>query len=93
MLRLAEIWLRRNLYTQPASKIDMNEEAVKQALPAFQLELETEGVGTPQPGDKPARRLRAGDLCPNCKSERLDYDGLLNLACPNCGYALNGCFT
>lgn len=32
-----------------------------------------------------AARLRAGDLCPNCKVERLDYDGLLNLSCPQCG--------
>lgn len=37
--------------------------------------------------------LRAGDLCPRCGKARLDYDGLLNLACPECGYALGGCFT
>jgi len=42
---------------------------------------------------RPALLLRAGDLCPICKTERLDYDGLLNLACPQCGYALGGCFT
>jgi len=38
-------------------------------------------------------RLRAGDLCPTCRLEHLEYDGLLNLACPKCGYALSGCFT
>jgi hypothetical protein len=38
-------------------------------------------------------RLRAGDLCPICRKEALDYDGLLNLACPQCGYAMGGCFT
>jgi hypothetical protein len=38
-------------------------------------------------------RLRSGDLCPVCQTETLDYDGLLNLACPKCGYALGGCFT
>ena len=27
--------------------------------------------------------LRRGDLCPTCRSVRLDYDGLLNLACPS----------
>jgi len=43
--------------------------------------------------EKPAGLLRAGDLCPTCKLERLDYDSLLNLACPKCGYALGGCFT
>jgi hypothetical protein len=34
-----------------------------------------------------------GDLCPRCGQARLDYDGLLNLTCPNCGYAVGGCFT
>jgi hypothetical protein len=35
--------------------------------------------------DARAAHLRAGDLCPNCQVERLDYDGLLNLSCPQCG--------
>jgi hypothetical protein len=38
-------------------------------------------------------KLRAGDLCPQCKQGRLDYDGLLNLSCTQCGYAVGGCFT
>ncbi len=41
----------------------------------------------------PARELRPGDLCPECCTGHMDYDGLLNLACPICGYALGGCFT
>jgi hypothetical protein len=49
------------------------------------------GDGGTQP--TPASRLRAGDLCPACRGAHLDYDGLLNLACPACGYALGGCFT
>jgi hypothetical protein len=36
--------------------------------------------------------LRRGDLCPNCRQAQLDYDGLLNLSCPRCSYALGGCF-
>lgn len=32
-----------------------------------------------------AMHLRSGDLCPQCRVERLDYDGLLNLSCPRCG--------
>jgi uncharacterized protein (DUF983 family) len=36
---------------------------------------------------------RAGDLCPKCNQGRLDYDGLLNLTCPRCGYSVSGCFT
>lgn len=43
--------------------------------------------------DKVPKELRAGDLCPTCRAGRLDYDGLLNLSCPHCGYALAGCFT
>lgn len=35
----------------------------------------------------------AGDICPRCFKGILDYDGLLNLACPQCGYSLGGCFT
>lgn len=38
--------------------------------------------------------LRSGDLCPQCQSERLDYDGLLNLTCPKCGFTPGGgCFS
>ena len=37
--------------------------------------------------------LRVGDLCPKCKIGQLDYDGLLNLACLECGFALGSCFT
>lgn len=37
--------------------------------------------------------LRSGDQCPSCLQDTLDYDGLLNLTCPSCGYALGGCFT
>jgi uncharacterized protein (DUF983 family) len=36
---------------------------------------------------------RAGDTCPRCQEGRLDYDGLLKLVCPKCGYAVQGCFT
>ena len=37
--------------------------------------------------------LHAGDTCPRCRKGILDYDGLLNLTCPQCGYSLGGCFT
>jgi uncharacterized protein (DUF983 family) len=39
------------------------------------------------------QELRIGDLCPKCKSGKLDYDGLLTLSCVECGFALAGCFT
>lgn len=55
---------------------------------AFRLQLEFKRLKA-----KPVRVLRAGDICPACEAAELDYDGLLNLACPHCGYALGGCFT
>jgi hypothetical protein len=39
------------------------------------------------------RDMRAGALCPSCHKAEMDYDGLLNLVCVNCGYTLAGCFT
>lgn len=42
---------------------------------------------------KEAAIPKAGDPCPQCQSVKIDYDGLLNLSCPDCGYTLAGCFT
>jgi hypothetical protein len=36
---------------------------------------------------------RAGDLCPICLTERLDYNGLAILVCPICGQIEGGGFT
>ena len=36
---------------------------------------------------------RSGDQCPLCNQGTLDYDGMLNLTCPECGFAVGGCFT
>jgi len=30
--------------------------------------------------------LRAGTICPKCGQGRLDYNSLLSLECPKCGY-------
>jgi len=63
----------------------------EERVPGFVLhELSTEDEQDQVP---PARVLHAGDLCPVCGVEHLDYDGLLNLSCPNCGPAAVGCFT
>ncbi len=32
----------------------------------------------------------SGDICPACGQARLDFDGMLNLACPHCGVVFNG---
>jgi ribosomal protein L37AE/L43A len=37
--------------------------------------------------------IRSGDQCPACQSDYMDYDGMLNLTCSNCGYTQGGCFT
>ena len=50
------------------------------------------GMDNPEEEQKQPE-LRVGDLCPKCKIGHLDYDGLLNLACLECGFALGGCFT
>jgi len=39
---------------------------------------------------QPGNPLQVGDLCPKCQAGRLGYDGVLNLACNQCGYALSG---
>jgi hypothetical protein len=51
--------------------------------PEFQSDPLPEGTATP----------KAGDSCPKCQSAQIDYDGMLNLRCPECGYTLAGCFT
>ena len=37
--------------------------------------------------------LHAGDTCPVCQKGVLDYDGMLNLSCQECGFSIGGCFT
>lgn len=34
-----------------------------------------------------------GKPCPKCNDGVLDYDGLLNITCVNCGYTIVGCST
>jgi uncharacterized protein (DUF983 family) len=36
------------------------------------------------------RPPRSGDACPACGQGRLDYNGLLELECPACGYRYGG---
>ena len=58
---------------------------------AFEISLGLEFQVDPLPQGKVTPK--AGDLCPNCHSANMDYDGMLNLSCPRCGYNLAGCFT
>lgn len=47
-------------------------------------------IGGPAAGRPAVGELRVGDLCPRCSVGKMDYDGLLNLACSYCGYSLSG---
>lgn len=40
-----------------------------------------------------ALAARPGELCPNCGQGVMDYDGLLVLKCPACGFSQAGCST
>lgn len=55
-------------------------------LSSFELLL----LGLDQPETHTAAKpLHKGELCPNCGEGRLEYNGLLQLACPVCGF-VNG---
>ncbi len=34
--------------------------------------------------------LRCGSVCPKCGEARLDYNGVLDLQCPKCGFVAGG---
>ena len=67
----------------------------KQAIPSIELESAPFVINMEEAfqNNPPEAAPHAGDACPHCHTGRLDYDGMLNLACPVCGYAMGGCFT
>jgi uncharacterized protein (DUF983 family) len=38
----------------------------------------------------PRQPVHRGSVCPKCGEGLLDYNGLLDLECPNCGYVESG---
>ncbi len=56
-------------------------------LPSIKIKEEEEE----ESGQK--TEIRFGAICPKCKQGRFDYDGLLNLVCPKCGFTSAGCLT
>ncbi|MBG0788289.1 MAG: hypothetical protein H0S79_24635 [Anaerolineaceae bacterium] len=42
---------------------------------------------------QPGVSLQAGMICPRCGQAVIDYDGLLQLVCPNCGLKEAGACT
>ena len=43
-------------------------------------------MGIDQPEILKVTPLRSGVVCPQCGQGRLDYNGLLQLECPRCGF-------
>jgi hypothetical protein len=66
-------------------------EPITNSKPEFALASDLADAGTLE--DHEIREPRAGELCPKCARANLDYDGMLNLACPNCAYTAACCFT
>lgn len=42
---------------------------------------------------RPGERLREGMVCPRCHAAKMEYNGMLNLVCPNCGLTEAGAST
>ena len=42
---------------------------------------------------RPGERLREGMICPRCQQAKMEYNGLLQLTCPECGLTEAGACT
>ena len=63
---------------------------------AFEMSISPEYLDLEFQTDAPQIKIavpKAGDPCPQCQLAQIDYDGMLNLSCTDCGYTLAGCFT
>lgn len=74
-----------NFFPRSASKHKMTRPDTRH-LP-FVVAMEQDPSLLPQTLSKTVRR---GDPCPQCGQGKLDYNGLLELACDQCGYTLTG---
>lgn len=43
-------------------------------------------LGMDPPPAQTSKPLRKGETCPMCSQGKLDYNGLLQLECPACGF-------
>ncbi|MBM3153675.1 MAG: hypothetical protein FJZ96_15975 [Chloroflexi bacterium] len=59
---------------------------VSQSTPACSLDMAPATLAT----TLPASGYHSGASCPVCDAGRLDYNGLLDLECPQCGWTLSG---
>ncbi|MFZ5821124.1 MAG: hypothetical protein ACOYYJ_14615 [Chloroflexota bacterium] len=57
------------------------------ALSSFELFLQ----GKLQPVETTTVPLRAGSTCPQCGKGKLEYNGVLALECPACGFTGGEC--
>ncbi|MCC6957229.1 MAG: hypothetical protein IT316_10595 [Anaerolineales bacterium] len=66
----------------------------KSPLPPLSLPFALQPNESSADANKLAAPLRAGQTCPACGRAELEYDGLLNLVCPQCGFSGGaGCHT
>ena len=69
-------------------KMMRSPEAATKHLSAFEISLSMEEIKQVE-----SFIPEAGALCPQCRSAKIDYDGMLNLSCPDCSFTLAGCST
>jgi rubredoxin len=72
--------------TFPGSIHLRKEKMIAAEQPSPVLELDAE----PDAQVQPTAELRSGFLCPRCGEGKLDYNGLIELECPECGYTFGG---
>ena len=75
-MQLFLLWRIQNTVTDQSDR----------AVSSFELMM----LGKLEPEEIQPIPLKAGSLCPQCQNGRLEYNSLLVLTCPQCGYTGGG---